>query len=594
MGDITFPADIMKRFNDSFPDIKEADRDRYGFATPGDILAENISDPEKAVKIRNYLTHAELLDLDNNPATKDVSVYRDASTTTLSIRVGNSFRSVFSINFANPNACFITYPEDHYNLPIPQAQCRLVRAAHPSIEGLKASHLVSRNWIREDDKKVLIPLQDIQKTNTELIRLSNAAKVGTQMDTPSMVFDIFNLPSPLSLKTFYGTKIDIPQYPFVRDNGERDIRPLSSEEISNLLTTTAIPGKSQVSADKKTVSLVLDEDASNHPIAIKFGWIINRTDVRGLPTDKQFLNYATDDDHIQWTAINSEQPVAIIGDTTDAAGTKWLHILTYKVKGWVKAKDVAMLSKAKALQMWTNPNVVTVTNTSTVLNGHFLEMGTRLQIVAESKDFISVAIAKQSSKNGYDKNVVNIAKADISDDVELGQFYKGRVPFSRENVVKLLFRYLGTPWAMANERRGDETTFPNQGGNRVMTIDCSGIIEKAMDAMGLYAVSRTSKWQVRQGNVVWEKKTGSPTAEDVLGQLKEDIWLIGMPGHIMFYLGERDNVHWMLHSPGHFRKYADNPGDFVRNGDGQAVVSPISLSNLHQKFDVLMSPLSNK
>jgi hypothetical protein len=103
------------------------------------------------------------VDLDDNPDAKDVFVYRDASTTTLLIRVGDSYRPAFSINFANPDDCFITYPEDHYNISIPPTQCRLVRAAHPMIEGLKAHYLNPDTWIREADKKCSFRLKELKR-----------------------------------------------------------------------------------------------------------------------------------------------------------------------------------------------------------------------------------------------------------------------------------------------------------------------------------------------------------------------------------------------------------------------------------------------
>lgn len=594
MGDVTFPADVIKRYNQFFLNVKESDHDRYGLLTPGDILAGEGGEEQKAVSISDYFTHAQIVNLDDNPATQDSFVYRDASTATLSIKVGGSLRPIFSLNFANPDDCFITYPEDHYNLPISPRQCRLIRAAHPLIEGLSYQHLKPETWIREGDERVLISANDIQSANKDLIRLAGAAKVGAQLDTPQVMWDIFALPLPLTLNKIHGSKIEMPRYPLIRDNGDTPIRAFSGAEMEELFASTGISGKIGTSPDNKNFYLIFDDSEGTHFITPRYGWIVNRTDMRGLPTDKQFLLYAADDDHLQWTALNSEQPVAIIGEATDKDGVKWYHVLAYKAWGWVKAKDVALLSKEKAIKIWTNPNILTVISPNTVINGHFLEMGTRLQVLSESKDSYTVAISRRLADGGYGKERVVIKKSDISEDVGQRNFYKGRVPFSRMNMVKLLFRYLGTPWAMANERRGDDIVFPHQGGNRKLYIDCSGIIEKAMDAMGLYAFSRTSKWQTRQGRVLWEKKDGALAVEKAFEQFGKDIWLIGMPGHVMFFLGEQDGVHWMLHSPGHFRKYDSNSDDFVRNGDGQVVVSPVTLSNLNRKFNVLMMPAVQK
>lgn len=722
MADTTFPDGIREKFNSYFSDTPEGDKDRYGFITPGDILAADGTPDEKAESIHRYLENAPSIDLDGDPKTQDVFVHMDRSKIALSIRDGNEMKPVFSMDTHDIDDCFMMYPSDHYALPIegetcflirevgqaayapnismqkrdffngyfsnisdndnsglitpadilagtgrgeekaiairdylkkapaieidhnlntwdafayrdgatiafslaawhqsgmqplfsmdihdtdncfmtdPVAkqtvgiesdQCRLIRAAHPAIEGLVAEYLKPETWITLGDEKILLRESELSEFNRKLIERANRAfKEQVQDDTPPRMWDVFDLPKKATYKDVLGEKRSVERLPFIRKSGETPIEELTVEKIEAILKSMNLPGKINVTGEK--VELIYDESFLNRKIRPRYGYIVNRTDMRGVPSDEALLWYATDDDHWQWTALSQEQPVAIVHSTTDKNGTKWHFVLHTKVWGWVKAHDIAFTTEKEAKRRWTNRSVLTSVSPKVVVDGRLIEMGTKFRLIGgkpvDGHYKVAVSIKRADGKLG--ETAMKIPAGMVSSDLSSASFYKGIVPFSRANMTRLLFRYLGTPWAMANERRGDDITFPHKGGNRKLYIDCSGIMEKALDAMGIYAISRTSKIQVRQGKTLWEKTMpGSPNIKKALDANQAGTWLIGMPGHVMFYLGKRNGTHWMLHSPGHFRKY-DSEGNYRRIGDGMAVVSPVDLSNLVDRFDILMS-----
>jgi hypothetical protein len=601
MGEINFPAELIKKFNDAFPNVEECDHDLYGIKTPADILAGSAAAEKKAVAIRDYLDAAERVDLDGDKATQDVFVYRDASAIALSIRTPQGMLPLFSMSIGDLDDCSYTYVRDHYEIGIPSGQCALIRAAHPMMKGLQADYLKPSTWIGEGDEEVLIKEGDLPQANARLREIANGLKVGPQLDTPALMWDVLGLPKSLTMRAVAGEKIEIQASPFIRKPGESSVQPIDEETLRSLISSIGYPGQISIERDQagrpKKALLTLDPAFLVKEIKPRYGWITNRTDMRGIPTYTQFLNYAADDDLYQWTALNPNQPVAVIGEMTDAAGQRWYHALAYKVQGWIRAEDVALVSKKEAARLWNDADVITVTAPKVVLDARLFEMGTRLNVVRTpdaNKGSFRVLIANRNAKTGALKFThADIPSSLVTKDASASPYYLGRVPYSRANMVRLLFKYLGTPWAMANERRGDDIAFPNGGGNRDLYIDCSGILEKAMDAMGLYAFSRSSKWQARQGDVLWDKgKNPGQKPEDVLNSSGTGIWFIGMPGHIMFYLGKKGDEYWMIHSPGHFRTYVDDQGNFVRTGDGEAIVSQITLSSLNAKFDVLTAPVS--
>lgn len=582
-ADQTFREDLVARYNSFFPDISESDHDRYGFKTPADILAAGGSEAQKAIRIRDYTVVAAGVDLDGNPATADVGVYRDGSVISVDIRDGERWAPLFSIDIADTERCALTYPSDHYRVPIEAKQCRMIRAAHPAIEGLTSDALSPLSWIAKEDEEVLISAEDLPVLDRELIERANDA-----IGAPIM-WDLTQLSPGLTYGDVLGEGIPLSNYPYQK-KPEGQIEPMTANDLQEILRTMQIPGS--IRDDEKGVTLMLDPAFAAERVAPAYGITVRRTDLRMVPTERQALAHASDDDQWQYAGVVLGRPVAVIGRAMDDDGIEWSHVLTTQVQGWIKADDIAITTKEELVRRMYSTEVLTAVVPRATYRGVFLEMGTRLMLAAPNPQtgFYEALVPRRGPKGELIDVWMPVPEKMVGDAIGGATFVKGAVPFSRANMVRLLFEYLGVPWGWGNERRGGTVAFLGDGARRELLIDCSGMMDRAFTAMGLQGIARNSWLQANQGNIVWQKGAGEARSlEAALDEVGTGAWLLAMKGHVGFFLGAADGRQWIFHSPGHFRQYSSDE-EYVRIGDGEAVVSPLSLNKLDEKFERASGP----
>ena len=84
-------------------------------------------------------------------------------------------------------------------------------------------------------------------------------------------------------------------------------------------------------------------------MTIKWGAATRATSVRALPTTMKMLEEKGDIefDQLQFTLIKLWTPVAVFHTSTDG---KWYYVQAPYVRGWVRARDIAIFPSRKALQ----------------------------------------------------------------------------------------------------------------------------------------------------------------------------------------------------------------------------------------------------
>ena len=126
-----------------------------------------------------------------------------------------------------------------------------------------------------------------------------------------------------------------------------------------------------------------------------------------------------------------------------------------------------------------------------------------------------VSLAAKGAKNQVRWVDAAIPVAAVGNKPSKGAFHIGPVPFSRENFLRLLFQYLGYPWSWGGGKRTATEHFVEAGGTRRTMEDCSGVISRALLAMGIVS-GRVSFQQAKQGKVLWRK---GESDEDALSAL---------------------------------------------------------------------------
>lgn len=584
---------VREKYNKVFSSwIAEADGDGLGLLTPGDILASKGDARTKAIDIQKYFLSLGEVDLDGNDSTADAFSYRDGNAIAVSIRSDKRIYSIFSIDIHDLGDCGLTLASDvGREVPIDEAQCRLIRAAHPLLGYVEADYYDPENWIEGGDENVVVDAGGLPAYNAKLIEQANGIWKKLLPGEPKGFWNFAKLPSKMKRSDVLGTKIVAEMHPFIRPVGGAALGKMTADDLKLILDGMDIPGKIEIGkvGEKDAAILTIDEKFAASEFEPIYGWTTRRADLRGLPTYDSALGYLTDDDQWQYSNINAEQPVAIVGDAVDKYGFRWYHVLTTRVVGWIEARYVGKSSRDEIGRL-LGQDVLTVVVPSFELDGRIFDMGTRIRtstVGANRKTLLSDV----DGGGRLVQKEISVPSSAVSKNIGSAPLYDGVVPFSRANFTRLLFQYLGTPWGWGGERRGDDIEFPVDGGRRQLYIDCSGIMANAMSAMGIDGIARNSWFQINQGRTLWAKGDDGETRdiEDALGQSGHDAWLVGLMGHVVFYLGKTpDGDYMILHSPGHFREFVGD--DYIRIGDGMAVVSKLGINGLDEKYTVVMSP----
>lgn len=242
----------------------------------------------------------------------------------------------------------------------------------------------------------------------------------------------------------------------------------------------------------------------------------------------------------------------------------WAFIESSVAIGWIKVRDIAYVD-SKFINIFENGNyyINLKDNTNIYKNGYLLsdvDLGT---LFPKAKNGFIIA-----SKN-YKHNAF-IRVIDSNDNFE-----KIGIDFNANNVKRVSAELIG-------ERYG----WGGILGNR----DCSLMIKDFYAPFGLY-LGRNSSKQKSAGRSIDISKLNDEMKKDFI--IKNAIpfqTLIYLPGHIMIYVGEKNNEPLIFHNMWGV-KTLDSDGNYGRNIIGKAAVTTlnpgIELDNYMDKYSVL-------
>lgn len=262
---------------------------------------------------------------------------------------------------------------------------------------------------------------------------------------------------------------------------------------------------------------------------VRFGYVIDRADIRAFPEGRPVLKSPEKAafDTFQYSSIAPGEPVALLHTSMDG---RWGFFQTRIVRGWLPLEKVA-LGEREELDRTGDFVVVTGSSADVFPDLKFkkavasVPMGAVFYLV---KKRLKSAWAVRYPARGADGLVWIDAYIKKGADVS-----KGFLPYTRRNVIRQAFKMLG-----------EEYGWGGRDGKR----DCSEFIRSIFATMGI-RLPRNSSRQAVAGDVRAHEDYDI-TREDMalaLDEAEPGITLLGTPGHIMLYLGERKGVPYVIH-----------------------------------------------
>ena len=283
-------------------------------------------------------------------------------------------------------------------------------------------------------------------------------------------------------------------------------------------------------------------------LQVKFGLIIKHTLHRAAPThEKVYGSQYGWLDMFQKAVLETGMSVAILWETKNH---DWYYVKSEYSYGWVPAENVAVGEKSD-IRRFAEPDkfIVSLNHKVPVFsNREFsthvtdLYMGARLPLVNRSYSGYEVLVPYRApdgslkSASGWVK-----VEADVSE---------GFLPYTRRNAIGMMFKMLNRPygWHGTDHER-----------------DCVGTIRAVYKTFGLFMCRWTTFMLYSTDHLyIFPKDTPKDVKYRYLDKCDPGITVCGFSGHVVFYLGKVDGVHYTIHQNGY--SYHDEDGTELRIG----------------------------
>lgn len=296
---------------------------------------------------------------------------------------------------------------------------------------------------------------------------------------------------------------------------------------------------------------------STFPNANRSAVIIHNTPLRALPTlEPAFNNYNLPGegfpfDNLQYQGLWVGTPIHISHISRDGA---WVLVVAPTMYGWVNANDVAYVNP-KFINQWRNSPQVAIIKNHTAIhdqNGKFRFDGRIGMLLARTGSTVLIPVADMDSNA-----VIRSARVNPSSYVSFP------TPVTKQRLTSLINELLGEPYGW---------------GGLYGYRDCSQTLMDIYTPFGIW-LPRNSRAQL-----------SSRPHEDLSGMSKKEkqdyiakhakplLTLLGLPGHITLYIGQKNDQEFVFHDFWGLRT-KDIFQNVGRGVVGQTVITPVTFGS---------------
>lgn len=269
-------------------------------------------------------------------------------------------------------------------------------------------------------------------------------------------------------------------------------------------------------------------------VPVRFGLITRRAEVRAFPASDVITSrpYEFPLDRSQETTVDIGWPVAVLATSRDAC---WHFCLTPNYWGWVRVDHIALAPRDTiAAYVNSEPFVTTITSRGLValpeVGGVTPQMGTRLPLVGVSPDSFSIQVPVRADEGALAFTNGIAARS-------TGEFGAGCLPLTLRTVFSQVCTLLGEPYAWGGSRLG------------IFGRDCSRLVRDVFATAGLY-LPRNGDQQLKActRQIIFIPDMQDSERQDALITYATPGALLGLPGHIMLYLGHVNGIPYAIHA----------------------------------------------
>jgi len=267
-------------------------------------------------------------------------------------------------------------------------------------------------------------------------------------------------------------------------------------------------------------------------VDVAYGLTLRKTDLKLLPTEAVVHKGNPEIDYNQYSALDPFAPLAVMHQSKDG---KWFFVQSTFLRGWVRKRDVKLISRERFLKLFELPFLVVIKPELKVGDLTY-SLGAKIPYVGSEKEEYLVLTPEGE--------IQRVSKDGLSE---------GFWSFSEERAKYLLENLLGHPYQW--------------GGY----YDCSAFVKAFFGVFGV-EMPRNSYQQALIGDEVKVDFKSYEEFKQLLKELPPYRTLLYMIGHIMIFGGFEDGEPIIYHGV-----YS------IKKDDGQKIYPKAVVKNLLER-----------
>ena len=274
---------------------------------------------------------------------------------------------------------------------------------------------------------------------------------------------------------------------------------------------------------------IKDSNFDNYNNLAKPAITIKHTNLKLYPTNKEFYYNTTRTgegfpfDYNQNSSIHMNTPLFASHYSLDK---RWIYVKTAFAFGWIEVESMAFITPEFQEAFENNQYHITTTD-----NLNLTEDETTLSLVKMGTIFPQDELTNEYIFAGKDENgYTTIKRAKVN---EVNIIARKPIKFNAFNIAYIGKQLVGEPYGW---------------GGKLETRDCSTLTRDFFAPFGIY-LPRNSRQQAKSGEYISLKGLSiEEKQQSILENAKSCRSLLFLPGHIMLYLGEKDNEPVIMHN----------------------------------------------
>lgn len=323
------------------------------------------------------------------------------------------------------------------------------------------------------------------------------------------------------------TVVDLANYP--KSQSSNIVKATVNERLKLLNDGLYVNGSLLSANYKEIIRQEANLNSLNQYINVRYGVVTCRSNLRALPTNEGWFQYASDKnfDQLQETAVDPGEPVVILHQSKSG---NFLFVQMRNYRGWLPTWQVAETNRTKWLEYVQPEQFLVVTAnlyTVKVNNSNILyQMGSKIPVRRISEQDYTIVIPLRDGQ-GFLVETTTVVPASNNLNV-------GFLPYTSNNLLQQAFRFIHDTYGW---------------GGLKNSVDCSSFIANIYRTVGVELPRDADDQELTAGRRYSFSNMNESGRKAILSSLQPGDVLF-FEGHTMMYIGHTQNTPFVIHALG--------------------------------------------